>query len=249
MSSATRCLAAGLRSSPFRGLLVPEGLRRQRLGPPSQRACFEAGRRTSASLPQRGAVDALLSPSRVHDVLNPRLGMADGERASWVSDVGSLLDKDSRADVDALCDEVHASWCVEVAVVVLSSLPEDVHPSAFAAALLNYWGVGDVRLRTGLLVMLLLGQRRLEMRVGYGTQRVFSPETLKAIQEERMVPHLRAGAPGAALREGLRGIQAALDAKGPQHWRRSASSGPAEYNRQGFGGGQTPIDDFKPKDL
>ena len=31
-------------------------------------------------------------------------------------------------------------------------LPEDVQPTAFAAALLNFWGVGDARLHSGVLV-------------------------------------------------------------------------------------------------
>mmetsp|Transcript_1483 Transcript_1483/g.4569 ORF Transcript_1483/g.4569 Transcript_1483/m.4569 type:complete len:379 (+) Transcript_1483:1484-2620(+) len=83
---------------------------------------------------------------------------AEGERPSWVSDVGRLLAEEDRAAVDALCEQAHDAWRVEVAVVVLDSLPADIRPSAFAAALLNYWGVGDARLRSGLLLLLLLGR-------------------------------------------------------------------------------------------
>lgn len=207
-----------------------------------------------------------LSPARVHDVVNPRLagapapaalaarpaggagGAAAGELAapSWVSDAGHLLGDTERAEVDALCEQVYAAWKVEVAVVVLDALPEDVRPTAFGAALLNYWGVGDTRLRTGLVMMLLLSQRRLEMRVGYGAERILRPEVLKAVQDERMVPQLKAGNPGAALREGLRGVLEVLEAKGPPHWRRHPGDPPPERNRHGFGGGQTPIDAWLP---
>merc|ERR1712196_54706 len=151
--------------------------------------------------------------------------------------------------VDKACEEVFQAWQAEVAVVVLDALPADVQPTAFTAALLNFWGVGDARLHSGAVILLLMRQRRLEMRVGYGAARVLTPEVLKSIQDEQMVPHLRAGKPGDALAAGARGMLAALEAAGPSQWRRQRSVDDCkpETNRHGFGGGQTPMDEFTKK--
>jgi len=185
-------------------------------------------------------------PTRVHDVLNPRLA---GERPSWVSDAGRWLTQEQHDGIDEACAAVHAAWRAEVAVVLLDSLPEDVQPTGFAAALLNYWGVGDHRLHTGLLVLLLMRQRRLEMRTGYGATRVLAPNVLEAIQADNMVPHLRAGSPGAALREGVYGVLACYEKGAPKHWRWTggARADDMDVNKHGFGGGQTPIDEFMPQ--
>merc|ERR1712194_910385 len=96
--------------------------------------------------------------------------------------------------VDALIKELNAAWRMEVAVVVVDSLPAEIRPSAFAAALLNYWGVGDPKVHTGVVALLMIKQRRLEVRVGFGTQRVLKQEFLQKLQQERMVPHLKSGA-------------------------------------------------------
>jgi len=191
------------------------------------------------------AVGRLLAPKRVHDVFNPRFGVTEDSPPSWVSDVPKLLSDTDSTEIDAICAALVEAWRFEVAVVLLESLPEEIQPSAFAAALLNFWGVGDKRLHTGLLVLLLSKQRRLEMRVGFGAGRALPPECLRSIQDECMVPHLRNGAVGAALRDGLRAVSIALEAGAPSHWRRDKSA-QHEPNRHGFGGGQTSIDEFMP---
>jgi len=191
------------------------------------------------------AVNRLLVPQRVHDVFNPRLGAEEDADPSWISDVGKQLTEVEFKNVDAHCAAIHSAWRFEVAVVLLEGLPDDVQPSAFSAALLNYWGVGDKRLHTGLFILLLSKQRRLEMRVGYGADRALPKDLLRRIQEEKMVPHFKHGAIGQAFSEGLKEISATLQAKAPSHWRRDAAVPVAdEQNRHGFGGGQTSIDEF-----
>ena len=61
-----------------------------------------------------------------------------------MSDVGQWLSREQHAEVESACAELSSKWKAEVAVLVLDALPAEVQPSAFAAALLNYWGVGGV---------------------------------------------------------------------------------------------------------
>jgi len=184
---------------------------------------------------------------RVHDVVNPRLAFSEQEGPGWVSDLGQTLSDEERRRLNSLIDEVVAKWRVEIGVVVLDSLPKDTNPSGFAAALLNYWGVGDKRLHTGVVVLLLLGQRRLEMRVGYGMGRILTPAKLQEIQQVRMLPYLKAGSAGGALEAMLVATMEALEKEGPNHWRSITAKDPdKEKNSNGWSGGQTPIDEFLP---
>ncbi|CAK9042191.1 Hypothetical protein SCF082_LOCUS24314 [Durusdinium trenchii] len=106
---------------------------------------------------------------------------------------------------------------------------------------MNFWGVGHPRLHTGLLVMLLVQQRCLEMRVGYGLARLLPTEKLQQIQQERMRLHLAANKPGQALCEGLEAILTVLSSSSLR------KSEQVSRNRHGFGGGQTPIEEFLKK--
>eukprot|EP00929_Paragymnodinium_shiwhaense_P035009 TRINITY_DN18985_c0_g1_i1.p1 TRINITY_DN18985_c0_g1~~TRINITY_DN18985_c0_g1_i1.p1 ORF type:complete len:286 (-),score=67.50 TRINITY_DN18985_c0_g1_i1:453-1310(-) len=193
------------------------------------------------------AVRPLLYPSRVHDVFNAKIGMEEGDEPAWISDIGRQFSDADRAAVNELCARINASWRFEVAVVVLSGLPDDVQPSAFSAALLNYWGIGDKRLHSGLLVVLLCEQRRLEMRTGYGATRVLSPDILKKVQQEQMIPHFRSGSYGAGVVDGMKAIADIVEKSAPGHWRwGDTGKATAQLNRHGFGGGQTSIDEYKP---
>lgn len=190
---------------------------------------------------------SLLVPQRVHDVVNPRLAVSAGEEPGWVSDAGHVMNEEDRSAVSARCQDVYSAWRMEIGIVLLNALPKDVHPAGFTAALLNYWGVGDPKLHTGLLALFLLEQRRLEVRVGYGAERILKAEMLKRLQEERMVPHLKEGALRPALEEMVSGISEAMEKDGPPHWRRATDRGLVKPNKHGFGGGQTPIKEFMPK--
>lgn len=247
-----RCVAThsrlGIRADAGRPaeLLATSGALQRRL---TARAAQVSVSRRCLAVPagMEAALLASLVPRRVHDVVNPRLAARADEELCWVSDAGQAMDKEARKAADALCQELNAEWRAEVVVVLLDALPEDVRPAAFSAALLNYWGVGDPKLHTGLLALLLLKQRRVEVRVGFGAGRVFKADLLKRLQEERMVPHLKDGAIGPALEGLVGGMREALDKDGPKHWRRATDRGLDSPNKHGFGGGQTPIDEFMPR--
>ncbi|CAK9042189.1 unnamed protein product [Durusdinium trenchii] len=198
-------------------------------------------------------------PGRVHDVVNPRPPSSD----AWKSSARHLPTPTSRPCPPlVLCG--WALWLgllvlflsssflvlaarlnsvlVFASVVVLAGLhPEVSSVSGFAAALMNFWGVGHPRLHTGLLVMLLVQQRCLEMRVGYGLARLLPTEKLQQIQQERMRLHLAANKPGQALCEGLEAILTVLSSSSLR------KSEQVSRNRHGFGGGQTPIEEFLKK--
>lgn len=188
-------------------------------------------------------------PCRVHDIYNCRA--VDG---SWVSDVGRRLTQGELAEVNEACARIFAEYRAEVCVVLLDGFDSSVQsPSAFVAALMNFWGVGDKILHSGLLVLLCFEEpRRLEMRTGFGTTKVLPKDVMARVQAERMVPWLRKGELFEALLGGLAGVRSELDTRAPPRWRREHGGQTddevlgEEQQVWSFGGGQTSVEEFLP---
>lgn len=81
---------------------------------------------------------------------------------------------------------------IEIAVVVLQSIGNKV-PKEFATELFNYWKIGDKNLNNGLLVLLVMDQRRVEFETGYGVEQVLTDAVCYQIQQENMVPYFKSG--------------------------------------------------------
>lgn len=123
-------------------------------------------------------------------------------RGSWVVDLAEVLDPGETASLDARLQALHDDLTVEIAVVTVptaGSLP----PKAFATTLFNRWGIGRAGVDNGLLVLLVLDVRRLEMETGYGLEPVLPDGWLGQMQVRQMVPHFKGGRYGAGLLAGL----------------------------------------------
>ncbi|HNI88433.1 MAG TPA: TPM domain-containing protein [Leptospiraceae bacterium] len=86
----------------------------------------------------------------------------------------------------------------EFAVIILSSIGE-ANPKDFAVTLFNYWGIGKKNKDNGLLLLLVMDQRRWEFETGYGLEGLLPDVVLKRIGEEKLVPMLRLGKTGEGI--------------------------------------------------
>lgn len=142
---------------------------------------------------------------RVEDVPNPRL---DG--SGWVSDNTDSIDPETEARINRMIDEVERDLGVEIAVVTVDRIDDAPTPKDFATALFNRWHIGKADRDNGLLILLVLSQRRLEMETGYGVEAALTDGWLATMQQRSMVPAFRAGNYGAGLEEGVRASIARL---------------------------------------
>ncbi len=94
------------------------------------------------------------------------------------------------------------STTVQVAVAVINSIGEKV-PKEFATALFRYWGIGQSDKDNGLLILLVMDQRRMEFEVGYGLEGILTDGICKRIQVLHMVPYAKEGNFDAAVKNGL----------------------------------------------
>lgn len=135
------------------------------------------------------------APLSIDEVPNPRA------RDRWITDHAGVLDEATEARLEELLAGVHRDTTAEVAVVTVQDTLDE--PKAFATGLFNHWGIGDAQANNGLLVLLVMERRRLEMETGYGLEGVLTDGWLGSMQAQHMVPHFKAGDFGAGLAAGL----------------------------------------------
>ncbi|UYZ62630.1 TPM domain-containing protein [Hymenobacter weizhouensis] len=90
-------------------------------------------------------------------------------------------------------------------VVVVRSIGGQ-EPKDAATTLFNRWKIGDATLDNGLLLLLVLDQRRVEFETGYGLEASLPDVICYRIQQRFMLPHLRAGSYDTAVTEGVAAI-------------------------------------------
>jgi uncharacterized protein len=131
----------------------------------------------------------------------------------YVSDFARVIDPGSRAGLERYCARLEAQTGAQVAIVTIGTLAgepiEDV-----ANAMFRRWGVGQKGKNEGLLLLLVIQDRKMRLEVGYGLEPVipdgFSGSILRAMR-----PALREGRYAEALTEALQTIGSRIaEAKG-----------------------------------
>ncbi|MFN3940996.1 MAG: TPM domain-containing protein, partial [Chitinophagales bacterium] len=92
--------------------------------------------------------------------------------------------------VNSIIKDLEDSTTVQVGVVVINSIGNAV-PKEFATALFRHWGIGQAEKDNGLLILLVINQRRMEFEVGYGLEGILTDGICKRIQMEYMVPYAK----------------------------------------------------------
>jgi uncharacterized protein len=121
----------------------------------------------------------------VKSVPNPR--SANG---GFISDPGHYLQSTEIQALNAMLVELENSTTAEFAIVILPSIGSAI-PKDFAVELFNYWGIGKKGKDNGLLLLLVMDQRRWEFECGYGLEGTLPDAILKRIGENELVPNLK----------------------------------------------------------
>lgn len=103
-----------------------------------------------------------------------------------VSNPDNVLSASAVSTINQLLLALEDSTTAQVAVAVVNSIGDEV-PGDFRTQLFRYWGIGQQENNNGLLILLVMDQRRMEFEVGYGLEGILTDAVCKRIQEEYMV--------------------------------------------------------------
>jgi uncharacterized protein len=148
----------------------------------------------------------------------------------YVTDVARVIDPQSKGALEQYCARVEQATGAQMALVTLRALEgepiDDVANTIFRA-----WGVGQKGKNEGILLLLVVGERRSRLEVGYGLEPIL-PDGLDGSVLREMRPALRQGQYGEAMMAAAQTIgstiarakNVSLDAQLPRRMRRSSGN-------------------------
>lgn len=143
------------------------------------------------------------APSEVAGVPNPR------PRGWWISDVANIIPDENEAALNSVLEDLERRSSVEMAVVTLPGVDGDV--KSFATALFNYWHIGKRDSDNGVLVLVAVRQRRIEIETGYGVEDRLPDALIGRIIQERIAPGFKRADYANGLANGIQALVARLN--------------------------------------
>ena len=132
----------------------------------------------------------------------PNVHLDDGRR--FVSNPDGILSAKTVTQLDQMLFSMQEVNTSEVAVVALQSIG-NTDPDVFSTELSSLWGIGKQN-DNGLLVLLVLDQRRIVFRTGYGLEGVLPDAICKRIQARYVIPQFREGNYDRGLLDGISAV-------------------------------------------
>ena len=124
---------------------------------------------------------------------------------TYVSDPDRVLAPGTAPALNARLDSLDRSGRAHIDIVLVRSLGEAV-PKTAATALFNKWKIGSKATNNGLLMLLVLDQRRVEFETGYGLEADLPDIICYRIQQRYMLEPARAGRYDVAVQQGVAAI-------------------------------------------
>lgn len=121
----------------------------------------------------------------------------------YVNDFAGVIDDGKQREMETLLHDVETKTTAEVAVVTVPKCaPMDSF--TYRTELFKEWGIGKKGKDNGLLLLLCLEERRIEIEVGYGLEGVITDSIAGEILDKYVTPDFKQGNYGAGF---LRGAQ------------------------------------------
>jgi uncharacterized protein len=153
---------------------------------------------------------------------------------SYVSNPDKTLTAEQVSMIDAMLKQTQDSSKAQVAVVVLQSIGSSV-PKNFATELFNFWGLGTKEANNGLLILLVMDQRRIEFETGYGLEGILPDSKCFQIQQDYMVPRFKEGNYGQGMIDGVAATVEIIMGRAPEISSTTTSQQTTTYSSEDYG--------------
>ena len=139
------------------------------------------------------AVILVSPPSYGKDDSRSAIANSRQEFNGWVLDKANVLSPEAETKINQLINRLQATNGSEIAVTTITSVPAGQTPKQLATSLFNQWGIGKAGVDNGLLFLVSLKDRRMEVETGYGTEAWLPDAKVGRILRESVRPRFRAG--------------------------------------------------------
>jgi uncharacterized protein len=127
-----------------------------------------------------------VSALTVQEVPNPQQ-----THGGWVTDMAGILTDETEAQLNQMITQLEADNGTEIAVVTVPETAPSASPKAFATELFNTWGIGKDESDNGVLFLVSIGDRRVEIETGYGIEPILSDAAVSEIIDYQITPQFK----------------------------------------------------------
>ncbi len=124
----------------------------------------------------------------VQEVPNPRQ-----VSSGWVMDHAEILTDSTEAQLNQIIKQLEAKNGAEIAVVTVPETFPAASPKEFTTELFNYWGIGKKEQDNGVLFLISVGDRRVEIETGYGVEGILPDAKVGRIIDTKIKPRFKQG--------------------------------------------------------
>ncbi|WP_414590378.1 TPM domain-containing protein [Anabaena sp. CCY 9614] len=111
----------------------------------------------------------------------------------WVTDMADILSDETEAQINQMIADLEAKNGTEIAVVTVPQTAPTASPKEFATELFNYWGIGKKGQDNGVLFLISVGDRRVEIETGYGVEAILPDAKVGNIINSKITPRFKQG--------------------------------------------------------
>jgi len=120
----------------------------------------------------------------------------------YVNDLASVISQADRDRLTSLIAELEKKTSAEIAIVTISSVG-DYSIDGYTVDLFEEWGIGKEAKDNGLLILLVMDQRKVRIEVGYGLEGIITDGMAGQIIRQKMAPAFGASRFGQGLIQGV----------------------------------------------
>ncbi|HHP7229948.1 MAG TPA: TPM domain-containing protein [Xenococcaceae cyanobacterium] len=142
----------------------------------------------------------------VEEVINPRQ-----KNGGWVTDMADILSDQTETELNSLISNLEQNNGTEIAVVTVIETAPAASPKAFATELFNYWGIGKAKENNGILFLVSVEDKRVEIETGYGIEPILSDTEVGKIIDTKITPQYKQGDFDRGTLDGTKALIVALD--------------------------------------
>jgi len=142
---------------------------------------------------------------------------------NWVSDVANILRPETEKKLNILISRLHSTNGSEMAVVSVPESKPAASPKELATKMFNRWGIGQKGKDNGILLLISVADRRVEIETGYGLEAILPDAKVGELIDQRIKPKFKVGDFDAGTLSASEAIVQLVEAKGgeltPAAWR------------------------------
>lgn len=130
---------------------------------------------------------------------------------SWVVDRAHILSNNTAVQINRILIELEAKNGTELAVVTVPETAPAPTPKAFTTELFNTWGIGKQGQDNGVLFLISVGDRRVEIETGYGIEAILPDAKVGHIIDSTIIPQFKHGNLDAGVLAGTTALANVLE--------------------------------------